>query len=139
MLINSTLDHMNMHLQWTPFIITPLMTTPFVTLTNCDLNMYSHIPYKLLQDCDYRGKKVAKQPFMLESRCQLFKFPTWLILSSTAYDQARKRLSFLSVLIWQYTLSLSSLIFSLCILLTRFFKLRFFAFLTSSHIFSCLH
>jgi hypothetical protein len=31
----------------------------FVTLTNCDLNVCSHIPYKPLQDCDYRQKKVA--------------------------------------------------------------------------------
>jgi hypothetical protein len=23
---------------------------------NCDLNMYSHISYKPLQDCDYRQK-----------------------------------------------------------------------------------
>jgi hypothetical protein len=28
----------------------------FVTLTNCDLNMYNHIPYKPLQDCDYKPK-----------------------------------------------------------------------------------
>jgi hypothetical protein len=27
-----------------------------VTLTNCDLNVYSHIPYKPLQGCDYRQK-----------------------------------------------------------------------------------
>jgi hypothetical protein len=36
-----------------------LTTTPFVTLTNCDLNMYTHISYKPLQDSDYRGKKVV--------------------------------------------------------------------------------
>jgi hypothetical protein len=24
---------------------------------NCDLNMYNHIPYKPLQDCDYQQKK----------------------------------------------------------------------------------
>jgi hypothetical protein len=34
---------------------------------NCDLNMYSHIAYKLLQDCDYREKKnLQNNPFMLE-------------------------------------------------------------------------
>jgi hypothetical protein len=39
----------------------------FVTLTNCDLNVYSHIPYKPLQDCDYSSKKnFTKYPFMLE-------------------------------------------------------------------------
>jgi hypothetical protein len=39
----------------------------FVTLTNCDLNMYNHIPYKLLQDCDYRQKETLQNNrFMLE-------------------------------------------------------------------------
>jgi hypothetical protein len=34
---------------------------------NCDLNVYSHIPYKLLQDCDYRKKKTLQNSsFMLE-------------------------------------------------------------------------
>jgi len=28
-----------------------------VTLMNYDLNVYSHIPYKPLQDCDYKKKK----------------------------------------------------------------------------------
>jgi hypothetical protein len=28
----------------------------FLTLTNSDLNMYSYIPYKSLQDCDYKQK-----------------------------------------------------------------------------------
>jgi hypothetical protein len=37
-----------------PFIIMPLVTTFFVILTNCDLNVYNHIPYKHLQACDYR-------------------------------------------------------------------------------------
>jgi len=37
-----------------PFIITPLATTFFVTLTNCDLNVYNHIPYKHFQGCDCR-------------------------------------------------------------------------------------
>jgi len=27
---------------------------------NCDLIVYSHISYKLLQDCDYRQKKFYK-------------------------------------------------------------------------------
>jgi hypothetical protein len=35
----------------------PLVTTFFVPLMNCDLNMYNHIPYKPLQDCHYRQKK----------------------------------------------------------------------------------
>jgi hypothetical protein len=39
-----------------PFIIMPLVATFFLTLTNCDLNLYNHIPYKPLQDCDYRLK-----------------------------------------------------------------------------------
>jgi len=38
------------------------MTTFFiVTLTNCDLNVSSHISYKPLQDCDYRQKPFTKQ------------------------------------------------------------------------------
>jgi hypothetical protein len=28
---------------------------------NCDLNMYNHIPYKPLQDCEYTQKK--KKPY----------------------------------------------------------------------------
>jgi hypothetical protein len=35
----------------------------FVTLMNCDLNVYRHIPYKPLQDCDYKQKKFIKQHF----------------------------------------------------------------------------
>jgi hypothetical protein len=27
---------------------------------NCDLNMYSHIPYKPLEDCDYKQNKSYK-------------------------------------------------------------------------------
>jgi len=38
----------------------PLVTTFFVTLMNCDLNVYSHIPYKPLQDCDYMQKQFYK-------------------------------------------------------------------------------
>jgi hypothetical protein len=34
---------------------------------NCDLNMYSHIPYKPLQDCGYIQKKTLQNnSFMLE-------------------------------------------------------------------------
>jgi hypothetical protein len=36
------------------------MTTFSVTLTNYDLSMYNHIPYKPLQDCDNRQKKPYK-------------------------------------------------------------------------------
>jgi hypothetical protein len=28
---------------------------------NCDLNVYNHIPYKLLQDCEYKPKKKTLQ------------------------------------------------------------------------------
>jgi len=38
----------------------PLVTTFLITLTNCDSNRYSHIPYKPLQDYDYRQKKPYK-------------------------------------------------------------------------------
>jgi hypothetical protein len=41
----------------------PLVTTFFVTLMNRDLNVYSHIPYKPLQDCDYKEKKTYKAIF----------------------------------------------------------------------------
>jgi hypothetical protein len=34
---------------------------------NCDLNVYSHIPYKSLIDCDYGEKKTLQNsPSMLE-------------------------------------------------------------------------
>jgi hypothetical protein len=33
-----------------PFIIRPSVAIVFVTLSKCDLNVYSHIPYKPLQD-----------------------------------------------------------------------------------------
>jgi hypothetical protein len=39
----------------------PLVTTFFMTLMNCDLSMYNHIPYKPLQDCDYKEKKKKKK------------------------------------------------------------------------------
>jgi len=48
-------------LQQNPFIIMPLVTTSFVKLMNCDLNLCSHIPYKPLQDCDYKQKKNFKK------------------------------------------------------------------------------
>jgi hypothetical protein len=44
----------------------PLVTIFFVTLTNCDLNVYNHIPYKPVQDCDYRLKKLQHNLFMLK-------------------------------------------------------------------------
>jgi len=45
----------------TPFKIMPLVSFLFlVTLMNCDLNVYSHILYKPLQNCDYRPKKSYK-------------------------------------------------------------------------------
>ncbi len=50
----------------TPFIIMPLVTTFFVTLMNCDLNVYSHIPYKPLQDRDYGQKNLTKQIFYVK-------------------------------------------------------------------------
>jgi hypothetical protein len=46
-----------------------MVTIFFMTLINCDLNMYSHISYKLLQDCDYKKKKLTNNPFMLEYKC----------------------------------------------------------------------
>jgi hypothetical protein len=43
----------------TPFINHTLGDHFFLgaTLTNCDLNVDNHIPYKPLQDCDYKPKK----------------------------------------------------------------------------------
>ncbi len=38
----------------------PLVTTFFVTLINCDSNVYNHNLYKHVQDCDYRQKRLAK-------------------------------------------------------------------------------
>jgi len=43
----------------------PSVTTFFVTLTSCDLNVYSHIPYKPLQDCDYRQKKILQNSLLM--------------------------------------------------------------------------
>jgi hypothetical protein len=45
----------------------PLVTTFFVTLTNCDLNMHNQIPYTPLQVCDYKPKKKKKKP--LQNKC----------------------------------------------------------------------
>jgi hypothetical protein len=42
------------------------VTTFFMTLMNCDLNIYSHIPYKPLQDGDYRQKK----PYKIANLCK---------------------------------------------------------------------
>ncbi len=46
------------------------VTTFFATLMNCDLNMYSHISYRPLQDCDYRQKKLTKQ--LIYARINVF-------------------------------------------------------------------
>jgi hypothetical protein len=49
---------------------------------NCDLNVYNHITYKPLQDCDFRPplppppQTLQNNSFMQEWRCQLFKFFT---------------------------------------------------------------
>ncbi len=52
-------------------IVNPLYNLTFgdhffcLTQMNCDLNVYSHIPYKPLQDCDYRPKKrIYKTTFL---------------------------------------------------------------------------
>jgi len=50
--------------QWNLFIIMPFLTTFFLTLMNCDLNVYNHIPYKPLQDCDSKQKKPYKVVFL---------------------------------------------------------------------------
>jgi len=105
------------------------VTTFFVTLTNCDLNMYNHIPYKPLQDCDYSQKHLTKQPFYARIKVPIVWIFTWIVLSSTMHYKNWRRLRFLHVLTWQFTSSLSSLTISLCILSTRFFWLRFFCFL----------
>jgi hypothetical protein len=39
------------------------MPFSLVTLTNCDLNMYNHIPYNPLQDCDYKLKNLQNSFF----------------------------------------------------------------------------
>jgi hypothetical protein len=33
---------------------------------NCDSNVYSHISYKLLQDCDYMQKKMLQKIVFLK-------------------------------------------------------------------------
>jgi hypothetical protein len=45
---------------------------------NCDLNVYSHIPYKPLQHCDYKGEKYhfyarIKVPIVYISYMNYFK------------------------------------------------------------------
>ncbi len=47
-------------------MITPLVTTFFETPANYDLNVYSHILYKPLQDCDYKPKNLQQNLFMLK-------------------------------------------------------------------------
>ncbi len=42
----------------------PLVTIFLMTVMNCDSNVYSYIPYKHLQDCDYRGKNPYKITFL---------------------------------------------------------------------------
>ncbi len=37
----------------------------FMTPTNCDLNVYNHIPYNLLQDCDYTQKETLQNNFFI--------------------------------------------------------------------------
>jgi hypothetical protein len=44
----------------------PLVTTFFVTLTNCDLNVYSHIPNKPYQIVPIGKKNLQNIFFMLE-------------------------------------------------------------------------
>jgi hypothetical protein len=46
----------------------PLVIIFFVTLMNSDLNMYNHLPYKPLQDRDYRPKNnnLQNRSFMVE-------------------------------------------------------------------------
>jgi len=43
------------------------MTTFFLALMNYDLNVCSHVPYKPLQDCNYRQKKT------LQNNCFMLK------------------------------------------------------------------
>jgi hypothetical protein len=55
--------------------MTPLVTTfIFVTLMNCDLNMYSHIPYKFLQDCDYKQNKSYKTAIVCSKGANCLNF-----------------------------------------------------------------
>jgi hypothetical protein len=75
---------------------------------NCDSNVYSHTPYKPLQNWDYQQKQLCKYGlFMLKERFELLKF---------LYFSFRG----LQTMLW-FTLSLSFL----CILSTRLILLRF--------------
>jgi hypothetical protein len=41
---------------------------------NCDLNMYSHIPYKFLQDCDYKQNKSYKTAIVCSKGANCLNF-----------------------------------------------------------------
>jgi hypothetical protein len=84
---------------------------------------------------DQKNKPLQNSLSTLEWRCQLFFKNSWVILSFAMYYLTWKRLWFLHVLMWQFTVSLSSLFISLCILLTRFLFLFFLKHLASLHIF----
>ncbi len=43
-----------------------MVTTFFVTLMNCDLNVYSHIPYKPVKDCHH----MQKEPYKIIILCK---------------------------------------------------------------------
>ncbi len=43
-----------------------MVTTFFVTLMNCDLKVYSHIPYKPLKDCHH----MQKEPYKIIILCK---------------------------------------------------------------------
>jgi hypothetical protein len=62
------------------------MTTFFVTIMNCDLNVYNHIPYKPLQGCDYKKKKNLQNNLLkLKWKCQLINF-SYVVYSSLYYE-----------------------------------------------------
>jgi hypothetical protein len=65
----------------------PRVTIFLVTLINCDSNAYSHVPYKPLQDCEYKKKTLQNSPFTLKYKSQLFKFFIWVILNFTVHYQ----------------------------------------------------
>jgi hypothetical protein len=53
-----------------------------MTLTNCDLNLYSHILYKPLQDSDYMNFFLLQNnSFMLKIKVPIVKFILWVIPS----------------------------------------------------------
>jgi hypothetical protein len=62
------------------------MTTFFVTIMNCDLNVYNHIPYKPLQGCDYKQKNNLQNNLLkLKWKCQLINF-SYVVYSSLYYE-----------------------------------------------------